>query len=246
MFTTTMMDSCPRCHHKLAPERMTSIPAVCDGCGMVLSVNEETVQKQVQSTSLKWIVGSSVGLALMFMHLANWGSYSLEVLPIKAAQVLSMDSPTQAQRMALICMDLHKHDCVEDNYRRLSLHDITWLSKLAKFQFNRMKYAESAETYLHFFARGGQDLDSTYWAARALSEVGRVDEAAKYFDVVLGSKPGVLQITVAQNYVKMLRKAGRLEQARSVIESIQNQDESVKTFMASEHKEIVDLMKSSG
>ena len=83
-----------------------------------------------------------------------------------------------------------------------------------------LHYNEAVNTYRKFFANGGIDLEGSYEFAKALGQVGMVDEASKYYDYVLGAKPGVLQVTVVQNYVKLLMEAHRLDQAKKLIEGV--------------------------
>src|SRR5262249_49366836 len=89
-----------------------------------------------------------------------------------------------------------------------------------------------------FFSKGGVDLEGSYMFAKALGQVGMVDEASKYYDYVLGQKPDVLQVTVVQNYVKLLMEANRLDQAQKLIEGVRKQSEASAYFMEDEFKKI--------
>jgi tetratricopeptide (TPR) repeat protein len=103
---------------------------------------------------------------------------------------------------------------------------------------SRGHYQEAVNTYRTFFSKGGVDLEASYNFARALGQVGMVDEASKYFDYVLGAKPDVVQVTVVQNYVKLLMEANRLDQAQKLIEGVRKQSETSAYFMEDEFKKI--------
>ena len=110
----------------------------------------------------------------------------------------------------------------------------------------RAKYNEAAQSYYKFFKSGGQDLESSYNYAKTLSQLGQVDEAIKYFDQVLGAKPDVLQVTVIQNYVKLLVENKRFVQAKVLIEHVRKDGgEAAGSFMDAEYKRIQELTTAS-
>src|SRR6202042_3366331 len=124
--------------------------------------------------------------------------------------LIGSSSNEDLEQMASICLERKKLDCVERAYSRLGERDQTQLLRLGKFEMSRGHYNEAVNTYRTFFTKGGIDLEASYNFARALGQVGMVDEAAKYYDYVLGAKPDVLQVTVIHNYVKLLMEAHRL------------------------------------
>ena len=65
-----------------------------------------------------------------------------------------------------------------------------------------------------------------------------VDEAAKYYDYVLGAKPDVLQVTVIQNYVRLMMDAHRLDKAKQLIEEVRSKSAASAYFMDDEFKRI--------
>jgi len=239
-------DTCPRCLTELSPVRAQSIPKVCNGCGHVLSKSEVISAKAFERQSLYWVVGSSIAIVLIFMHVVAWGGYSLEVIPLQVYRFIGIDSSENQERMAYICLDAKKLDCVESIYSRSAHSDPNGLVRLGKFQFNRMKYRQAVTTFQSYFANEGSDIEARFVYARALSESGNVDEAGKQYEVLLAGKPEVLQVTVAQNYVKLLVQHNRLEQALKVLQSIRKRGDSVTMFMDSEFKDIEQkLVKTS-
>ena len=231
-------ETCPRCAQEIALSRLHASPKVCDSCGYVLNNTEKIQLKRVERNSLISVVIAALFILAGFVHLINWGNHSLEIVPLQAASLVGIESPARLLRLADICLDVKKFDCVETAYFRLAATDNEGWIRLGKIQFNRGKYVEAAESFRQYFSKGGQDLDAAYSYARALGEAGRSTEASKYFDYVLAAKPGTLQITVAQAYVKMLVSSGHPDQALKVIDSIRRKGQNAAQFMDSEYKVI--------
>lgn len=241
----TGINNCPRCFLEIKPERLQDNPVICDSCGHVLSPLQSSIEAKMERRFLIWIISFSVVMVLGFMHLANWGSASLEVLGFQATELVSGNSHESVERMAAICLELKKYDCTEKMYARNAPLDPTYHVRLGKFQVSQRKFPEAVATFKKFFADGGGDIDANYLYAKALSEIGEIDEASKHFEFVLEAKPDTLQITVVQNYVKYLVEADRLDQAKQVIERMQRRDQTVSSFMDSELKEILQRMGSA-
>jgi tetratricopeptide (TPR) repeat protein len=190
-------------------------------------------------------VAAAVVIVLGFMQVVSWGGHAIEVLPLQAARLIGLDSLAANEHLARICLDLKKYECVERSYKRLAFAGTPdGFLRLGKFQNSRLEYAAAAESFRQFFARGGRDLEASYGYARALGEIGRVDEASRYYDHVLAAKPDVLQITVVHNYVKALVDHGRLDQALKVISTIRRRGQSVSSFMDSEYKDIKQRLRA--
>jgi tetratricopeptide (TPR) repeat protein len=176
-----------------------------------------------------------------FVQLATWDVHSWDVIPLQVKELIGASSNDDLEKMASICMERKRYDCVEKEYSRLSERDPKLLLRLGKFQMSRARYNDAVNTYRTFFSKGGIDLEASYMFARSLGQVGMVDEAAKYYDYVLGAKPDVLQVTVVQNYVKLLMEANRLDQAKKLIENVRSKSETSAYFMDNEFKKIQEL-----
>lgn len=230
---------CPRCKQEIDHSRIQQTPMVCDSCGFVVSTAEARVREVVEKSILKAALVGSVIIVALFMHVGSWGNHSLEIIPLKIGQATHTSSTADLERMVQIGMDIHKYDWVETLYAQLVTEaDPQNFVRLGKFQLSRAKYKEAAETYRQYFLLGKRNLDARYDYARALGEIGKTDEAAKNFDYVLKSKPGVRQVTIIQKYVSMLVKAERFDQAQKVIENVRRQDPSAGQFMDTEYKVI--------
>ncbi len=238
--------TCPRCRLSISEERRNAFPVICDSCGFVLTDSQADVEAKMETNNLATMLGLSAFLLFGFMQVANWGNYAFEIIPLKIGDWMGNNSPASKERMAQIALDLKKHDLVERMYAETAHADPAQLKRLGKFQMSRAKYREAAATFGAHLARYSNDLDTRYYYARCLGETGQIDEAAKHYDFILGSRPGTLQVTVVEYYVKHLLAANRLEDAKRVIESVQRRASSVSQFMETELKTIVERIRARG
>lgn len=231
--------ACPRCKLDVSPERKKIHPVVCDHCGFTLSTNEELVDQQLQKRTMIvmgtlatiWVAG--------YIQLANWDRHALSIIPIALKGMVGSHGVADAEAKAEICMDLKKWDCVETEYLTIAQSNPPQYIRAGGFQMKRAKYNEAAQSYYKFFQSGGQDLEASYNYAKALAELGQVDEAVKYFDQVLAAKPDTLQVTVVTNYVKLLMKHQRYDQAKVLIQKVRTEaGPTAESFMTAEFNEI--------
>lgn len=237
--------ACPRCKQDIAAERKNVMPIICDHCGYTASSNQYAANQAVEKRTT---ILYSAFLALFlgsYMQLMNWDSYSLEIIPLKVKETLGMNSTSDADRTAEICMNLKKWDCVESSYSKVGNDDATKLPRLGQFQMKRAKYNEAAATFYKFFQKGGNDLEASYSYAKALAQLGQVDEATKYFEQVLAARPDVLQVTVVQNYVKLLMEHNRGDQALKLIKDIRSKGPESASFMEAEFKKLQDSVSTA-
>lgn len=230
--------SCPRCQNDISAERRQDSVVVCDHCGFVISTTEQQFREKGEKRFIAYALGVGFVLVAGFLQLCSWDTHFLEVIPLQAKELIGASSNEDLEQMAAICLDRKKLDCVERAYSKLGDRDQNQLLRLGKFQMSRAHYTEAANTYRTFFTKGGIDLEASYNFARALGQIGMVDEAAKYYDYVLGAKPDVLQVTVVQNYVRLLMEANRLDQAQKLIMNVRKQSEASSMFMEDEFQKI--------
>lgn len=237
--------ACPRCKLDISGERKRLSPVVCNHCGFSSSAKNNVVNIAIEKRTI--IIYSSF-LALFlgsFIQLTNWDNYALDIIPLKVKETLGMSTVNDLNRTAEICMNLKKWDCVESNYSKVGGQDLTQVPRLGNFQMKRAKFNAAAQTFYGFFQRGGSDLESSYNYAKALAQLGQVDEATKYFEQVLAARPDVLQVTVVQNYVKLLMEHKRYDQARKLIQDIRRRGPETGSFMETEFKKIKDVTTAS-
>jgi tetratricopeptide (TPR) repeat protein len=231
--------NCPRCLQEIHNSRLRGAPVVCDSCGHVLSPTQRAAEEGMERSFLYMTFATAIFIVASFIHVANWGGASLEVIGFKIGELTGGNSAGAVERMAQTCLDLKKFDCTERMYAQLARADFRQYSRLGKFQLSERKFKEAADSFRRFFAAGGGDIEVNYMYAKALGEIGEINEASKHFDYVLAAKPGVVQITVVQNYVKYLISANQLEHAKKVIQKVRRRDQTVSSFMEEELRTII-------
>ncbi len=237
--------TCPRCQLEISAQRLASPPTVCNHCGFTTTKYIREYLEAGERRTISIFASGMVILSFSFMLLMNWDRHSVEIIPLTLKEWIGATGPADAERLGEICMDLKKWDCVENAYSVAGQQDPTQLPRLGEFQMRREKYQEAARTYFSFFQKGGDDLEASYNYARALAKLGEVDEAVKYFDLVLAAKPDVRQVTVVQNYVKLLMDHQRYEQAKTLIQEIRKQGPESGSFMETEFQQIRDVTTAS-
>ena len=231
--------TCPRCRQQIQNERLRGAPIVCNSCGNVLSPTQKATEEGLERSFLVITITTAVFIVASFIHVANWGNASLEVVGFKLGELIGTNSSQSIERMAKKCLEQKKFECTEKMYAELARADSKQLLRLGKFQLSQRKFKEASDSFRRFFAAGGGNIEANYMYAKALGELGAIEEASKHFDYVLAAKPGVVQITVVQNYVKYLISANKLDHAKKVIQNVRRRDTTVSSFMESELQDII-------
>lgn len=237
--------ACPRCKQDVSAERRKKSPVICDHCGYTASPGRSMVMKAAEKQTIIIYSGLLVMFVAVLVQLVTWDRHSGEIIPLKLKQTIGMASPGDIDRIGEICMDLRKFDCVESNYSSAAGVDWNKLYQLGHFQMRRGKFNEAAHTYYNYFQKGGTELEASYDYAKALAKLGQVEEAIKYFDAVLAARPDVLQVTVVQNYVKLLMEHNRYDQARKLIGDIRGKGPQTGSFMEAEFIKIKEMTTAS-
>lgn len=233
--------ACPRCKLDISPERKKTMPVICDHCGFT-SGNDQKLENEIQKKTITAFIAVSILVVAAHIQLSNWDKHSLSIIPLAVKEMIGADGPSDFEAKAAMCMELKKWDCVEASYLKAAAVDPVLLQRAGDFQMKREKWNPAAQSYYKFFQAGNQNLDVSYSYAKALAKLGQVDDAVKYFDQVLAAKPETLQVTVVQNYVKLLMDAQRFDQAKVLIAKIRKESGPAgESFMEDEFKKIKDL-----
>lgn len=231
---------CPQC--KLEVADLRSLPfLVCPHCGFTQNKNAQTSQNEISKRFIKLSIGISAAMVIAFMHAVKWDTFFFEVLPLKAKQIVGMASAEDYGRLAEMCKVRKDSECVEDmliSKVQADTKNIEVLAELGQVQFQRNKFKDTAQTLKRYFDNGGLSMDASYTYARTLGQIGMVAESSVFYQRILDSKPETLQISVTQNYVRMLMDNGRADQAKKVIESIRIKGSNAAMFMESEFQQI--------
>jgi len=166
---------------------------------------------------MRFVVGLSVAILVVFFQLGSWGSHALEIRWLQARDLVGMNSIESLDRMAAICQELKKMNCVEYAFKRQAQIDKRKTARLAEFQMSRNKFKDAVYALGAYLKTTKQDSQAMMLYARALSEDGQIDKAIHYYETMLRSQVRVLKPELVKNYVRDLSRAKRYTQAQAVI-----------------------------
>ena len=233
--------SCPVCQSEISQDRIEQNLAICGACGWS---DNKSVKDLEQKTAKRFIflaVMISIFLIGSFIQAINWNSYFIEIIPIKAKQMAGIATPVELNRIADICIDRQKPQCVEQAYSDILRRDPTNLeviAKYAKILVNNQKLRLASDSFARYFQEGGKDLDAAFEYAKVLGSLGDINESKRYFDYVIDAKPEIMQVTVTQRLVDMLYNAGRYKEAQQAIIKFRKRGANAIYFMEAKLKKI--------
>lgn len=216
------------------------VPAICDSCGFTVSQTATpAIDAKLEQNHMRIVVIISIVVLVGFCNLVSWGSYTFEMRMLQLRDLVGMSSVASLDRMAAICEELKKFNCIEYAYSRQAKIEPKMTIRYAQYQMTRHKWKEAALTLKGYVARKGADPKAYGLYAQALSEAGQIDEAIKYFEYAIHRTRATQD--VIQAYVKHLSRNRRFDQALSVILRYRK---AKPNFMESEYR-IIMAMRSS-
>jgi tetratricopeptide (TPR) repeat protein len=193
----------------------------------------------MQRKNIKSILAMSGFLILAFIHIVNWDRHSFAIVPLKMKQILGMASPSDLRNISDICTERMKYDCVDSALSELMAsegrpEDFLRLGDLRR-KLGQHKSAISAyETALTLHPVTAADnsllADANFGMAKSYEAIGQIDQAASHYETAIVAKPEVIQITVTQAYLNMLKVAGRSDLAQKVVEEARKRSHSDRLF----------------
>jgi tetratricopeptide (TPR) repeat protein len=233
---------CPQCKQDIAEERLRESVVICQHCGFSDQKTNKSLEKKIFKSYLKASLLVTVLLVASFIQAVNWDQYFFSIIPLKIKEMTSTASTMDLKEITRICNERKKWDCVEASllktYQSSPNTEIEALAELGKIQFQRGETDAALQTFSTYFAQGGLSLDASYDYARSLSLRGQVDQASQVYEKILEAKPDTLQVTVAQNYVRLLMNNNRFSQAKDLLEEIRKSGSNANMFMDKEFQEI--------
>ena len=186
------------------------------------------------------IVGVSTFLVVAFIHLVNWDTHSIAIIPLKTGQILGMSSTESLRKISQICTERLKYACAEealsevvrstesgDDYFNLAtLQRKLGHHKLAIANYNNSlvienKSSEPSTTKLS---------DIYFGLARSYDALGDSEAASRSYAQAIEAKPNVIQITVTESYIAFLKKQNNLELAKKVVNEARKRGNSDRLF----------------
>lgn len=199
---------CPRCHLPVAADRLHILPFVCSSCGYLAPLDDS---KSRERSDTRFMMGLAALMVGGFIMMAS----NVEMRWLQTRDLLGFSSMKSLERLVKVCTDLHQPDCVEKALASQGKKDARRLADYAEFLILRLKYKDALQSLKKYVANAKVEPKANAAYAKALAELGQIDEAAKYFERALAVRsPSTEHI---QAYVKYLTRAKRFDQALSVI-----------------------------
>lgn len=209
---------CPICGSKIKAAGRT---VFCQ-CGWHKSFNHANGLK-IQKTITKNLIIAGFLLMGSAIHLSEWGSSALSIVPLKARQWTGLLSQQAYGDLQKICMNLKKYDCVESAHRSFyrSSNDLSALHALGELQYRRGLVDEAKQTYTQYFTKKGKNVKAAYNYAQILEKSGNTKRALDYYKYALTVNPEVAQVSVMRAYISLLMKDGQHAKAKAELNKFQ-------------------------
>jgi tetratricopeptide (TPR) repeat protein len=228
--------TCPACHQIIPADRLLAGTAYCS-CGCSIAFHERR-RDRVSSFPL---VVFSVILVSVILHVLNWDTYALQVLPLKLKQLTGMAREAELVELANICQARQKPQCeiqALGQAYQLNNKNIPLLLRKANLHHKLNEHQAVVLTLSTYYKKGGKDFSSRHNYAIALGEVGQTVEAQKQFRYILRLDNKKPQFQVARSYVDMLMKQRDYTTAKTVIEDYRRSAPQAGLFLEKELKYI--------
>ncbi len=230
--------ACPRCQMEVPSERLRESVIVCSHCGFTTNQKQIQIEKKADKRYITLVSSLCAVLTMAFILIVQWDTHVLEVLPLKTKQLMGAASARDLIRIQEICEDRKNLTCQLEALQQLSRLDNEAYADLGKMLYLMGENKQAMTAFTKYFQNGGLSLDASYHFARSLEKDGQVEQASKHYEDVIAAKPGMLQITVTKNYIKMLMEYNKKKQARTVLKKIRKHGTSTSDFMDPIFKEL--------
>lgn len=197
--------------------------------------------QQLQMSTIKTFVVFSVLVSAIYLHTVKWGSYSLDIIPLKINEFIGRSTLENSKNIANICAERKQTTCVIKSYEKLvkvNPKDPEAYALLA-ITLEKAKRSQEAKTYYsQYFLLGGNNIDLAYNFARLLEKSNDFENAKKYYAFVINSNPDIFQISASKAYAKLLIQSGQYKEAKKFIKAIRKKGQNAPFFMDEEYKAI--------
>lgn len=178
------------------------------------------------------------------MHYLSWDTYSLQIIPLKAKQLIGKADRTELKEIATICKERKKESCQINTLLSLYEVDKSEISTLATvgeiYMQNRDFYAAS-NIYNKYFQNGGRDNVARESYAKALTSLGDLKAAQAQYEQILLIKDGTPNYPAARSYVEILMQREHYPLAKKIIEEYRKAGPTSALFLEKEWKTLNNL-----
>ena len=231
---------CPACHKAIVPERCLGHTVVCS-CGWTKDLSQD--KKYIPNTTSLLLVAVASIIILILVHVSQWNTHFLTIIPLKVTQTLGIATTDQLNRLVSICTERQKWNCLieakHDLYKK-NPEEIKILLDLAMAYVHVQNDQKAASLYHEYFKKGGRQKKAHYEYAKVLTRIGKVNEAIYRYQIIL--KTQSLLPLETRSYVQLLIDNKKWHQARYVIENYRKKSKSGRLFMETELRQIKRLI----
>lgn len=183
-----------------------------------------------------------IGLILLGLgiQIVNWNQYFLSIIPLKISQTVGSASPRELRQIASICERRMKYSCAETALNSALNRDPSAdeYLKLGELQRKTKSPQEAISSYGQALVILQKDnapdqtkLSDTYYGlARSYESLGQNQSAINNYDLAIKAKPSVIQVTVTNSYLSLLKSMGKSDLAKAVVKEAQNRGQSSNLF----------------
>lgn len=241
--------TCPVCHTIIDGHNAFNGVSVCPSCGHTISNkdNQRTTQEFI-TNSVGFFIMSAL-LVFSLFAIKKWDTFLMDALPLQAKSVVGSASDADLFKLIDICEERKNLSCVEKYAVQLMKQapkNTAVINRLAHNFYLHKEYEKAFQTYKAYEELQGEDPNAYYELGKLHVQYGEVDEALRAFEKAIDAKPGVLQITVLESYVRALITSGNKRKAFKTIEFVQKNSRKSTQFMKTEFNKLKTSIERSG
>ncbi|RME17657.1 MAG: hypothetical protein D6797_02110 [Bdellovibrio sp.] len=232
---------CPDCGKNLNEQYSVTGVFMCT-CGWTGSISAAALSKQDPTRkTIPFLVLISTLVVAGLIHVINWDTYALKIIPLKVSQWFHVANKSQLQKIVQICEAREKWSCVEGAYEDMVRQDpenTELLALLGQAQMKSENWVGAAQSFQNYFLKKGKSVEVAYNYALVLEKMGQVSAAERYYKYILSSQKHQLQPKVMRSYVLMLMRDKQYKKASELIYQFRQSNRKAAFFMDKQLREI--------
>lgn len=240
--SNSLNNHCPRCGFEISRERMNEAIVICNHCGLTRSGEEKKLELKMQRNYVRFSIVFGILLVMSYIHLMQWDQDFVAVIPLKVKSLTGLANAEDYRSLSEICMRRMNYDCAKDSLTQVVQKEIG--NSEASFELGELQrktgdFNSALRSYNSHFERGGQNPGAAFELARLHERKNDLASAQKFYQMALELRPDVLQVTVLQNYVRMLLNTGNYAEADKIITAARkSKGPAGEAFMSAEMNQI--------
>lgn len=245
MKQTELQMNCPACFTPAQSERIVGTQAYCN-CGLAWSINGKSHKsEEFQSKSnARSLIIFFLSLMVAVSHYIAWDTYSFEILPLKAKQLLGLADKSELKSIVQICEQRKRKSCQIDallSLYKIDKSEVSVLLSLGELYMQNRNFYEATHVYKLYFQDGRQNNLARETYAKALMATGDLKSAQEQYRLILSNKTAAPNYLAARAYVEILMQSKNYKSAKQVIETYRKAGPTSAMFLDKEWKTLNNL-----